>query len=138
MPDLVSFIPATIYLLFYGTHGASLFSEFAKNQWVFRWAVESYNYTHSLIIFAAIFGIVTLARKGKIYWPMLAWVLHIGIDIFTHKSFFETPFLFPFSNLRNNFAISWSNPIFEVINYGILIFLYVLIFIIAKKHAKKE
>lgn len=41
---------------------------------------------------------------------MLAWPLHILIDIPTHTAeFFPTPFLWPVSNFHVD-GISWGNP----------------------------
>jgi hypothetical protein len=53
--------------------------------------------------------------------------LHICIDIFSHSSaFFPTPFLFPVSNFYVN-GHPWSHPTFMVINYGLLILLYLFV-----------
>lgn len=69
-----------------------------------------YNITHSFVTFAVCFGIVWVVRK-KPYWPMLAWALHIAMDLPTHTvSFFPTPFLWPFWGYRFN-GISWSHPL---------------------------
>lgn len=139
LPDLLSFVPATIYSLLnvskiqnfiQGQDLTKISPEHydALNSWVFNYAVQSYNYTHSFVIFAALFLIVYIVRKRKPYWPLLGWGLHILIDIFTHKDFFETPFLFPLSNYTNHHAIVWGEPVFMAINYGLLIFVYALIF----------
>ncbi|MFZ2190309.1 MAG: hypothetical protein WA057_01660 [Candidatus Magasanikiibacteriota bacterium] len=69
-----------------------------------------YNFTHSLIIFALVFGLIWLIRR-KPFLPLLAWSLHILIDIPTHSTaFFPTPFLWPVSNFVVN-GISWGQPI---------------------------
>lgn len=50
-----------------------------------------YNLTHSLIIFLAVFGLVYLFTRRPIV-ILLAWPLHILVDIFTHSlEFFPTP-----------------------------------------------
>ena len=136
-PDLVSFIPATLYA-FFSAGGDQLIRLSSSNLWMFVWARNSYNYTHSLVIFLIVLVLVTAIRKGKVYWPMLGWALHIGIDIFSHKGFYETPFLFPFSKYRFDHGMSWSNPNFMLINYGLLISIYLFLLYFAKiKNPKK-
>ena len=138
-PDLVSFAPSTVYLLFHRDMFLryKLSLEFGRMEWFFRWAVESYKYTHSFVIFLVCFAIVAFARKGKIYWPMFGWALHIFIDIFTHKDFFQTPFLFPLSQFTNHHAIAWTEPYFMAVNYAVLIILYTLTFVV-QRHAKAK
>ena len=68
-----------------------------------------YNVTHSLVVFLLVFGIVFLIRK-KMYWPMMAWPLHILSDIPKHSAeFFPTPFLWPLSNFHVQ-GTSWGQP----------------------------
>ena len=69
-----------------------------------------YNITHSLLIFALVFSLIWFLRR-KAFLPMLAWALHILIDIPTHSAtFFPTPFLWPVSDFMVN-GISWGQPI---------------------------
>jgi membrane-bound metal-dependent hydrolase YbcI (DUF457 family) len=69
-----------------------------------------YNITHSLLIFAFVFGLVYLIIK-KPFLPLLAWGLHILVDIPTHSyAFFPTPFLWPVSSFMVN-GINWGQPI---------------------------
>jgi len=87
-----------------------------------------YNFTHSLIVFVAVFGLVWLARKKPLY-ELLAWGLHILADIATHTYiFFPTPFLWPFSDFRVS-GIPWSHPIIFIPNVTLLIILYYWFFI---------
>ena len=135
MPDLISFTPATIFAFL--NFGSGQLNKLAtSNQWAFVWARESYNYTHSLITFAIVFLIALAIRKGKIYWPLFGWVLHIFIDIFTHKDFYETPFLYPLSHYKFDHGYSWGHPIFMLINYSAILILYILIGMVWKKKEK--
>lgn len=98
-----------------------------------------YNFTHSFLIFALIFGVVWFLRK-KPYWLLAGWGLHIFIDIFSHtEKFFPTPFLFPISNFHVSLT-SWGNPIFMIINYSALIGVYFWLygFSSRKKSIKKS
>lgn len=131
-PDLASFTPATIYafLFSWGEHLAYLAN---SSFWVFAYARESYGYTHSLVIFLAVTLIVTALRKGRLYLPMLGWLLHILIDIPTHKNFYETPFLFPLANYKFDRGVSWGEPWFMMVNYSALAVVYILIFTVFRK-----
>lgn len=82
-----------------------------------------YNFTHSLFIFAAVFIVVWIIFK-KPMLEMLAWGLHILMDIPTHSyAFFPTPFLFPFSTYTFD-GIIWASQPFFTINWIVLILLY--------------
>lgn len=127
LPDLLAFVPATVYLFFnrvsfdpetYNTAGG-----------VFAYARDAYQYTHSLVIFAFVFLIILALRKGKIYWPMLAWPLHILMDIPTHPDFYQTPLLFPLSHYRFPYGISWATPWVFITNWAVLGMIYTFIFI---------
>ena len=137
VPDLISFVPLTIYLsLHFEKFSPTAFVD--TSVWAFNYASQSYNYTHSMVIFLAVFLIVTAIRRGKVYWPMFGWALHILIDIFTHKDFFETPFLFPLSNYTNHHAIIWAHPIFMIVNYSLMALVYVFLFWYQSKQRKKN
>lgn len=82
-----------------------------------------YNLTHSFVIFGIIFFAVWLIRR-KPYLPMLAWILHIVVDIPTHSyQFFPTPFLWPFSSFRFN-GVSWGHPYIFFPDVILLILVY--------------
>ena len=87
-----------------------------------------YNITHSLVVFALAFFAVWLIRR-KPFLPLLAWGLHIGIDIPTHSTeFFPTPFLWPFfDNIRVD-GISWGHPVIFIPNVILLIVVYLWFF----------
>src|ERR1051326_4052753 len=125
MPDLISFIPATVYSIFFHPKFDISLAIHSQN-WVFVWARWSYNYTHSFVTFATVLVLVLAIRKGKMYWPLLGWAFHIVIDIFTHPDFYRTPFLYPLSNYRNSHAISWAEPHFMVINYSAIVLVYLV------------
>lgn len=82
---------------------------------------HSYDVTHSLVIFLVVFGIVWMVRR-RIYWPMLAWPLHILYDIPTHSAdFFPTPFLWPLSDFYI-YGTSWGQPWIFFPNWIALLF----------------
>lgn len=84
-----------------------------------------YNVTHSLVIFIIVFAIVWLIRK-KAFLPLLAWPIHILMDIPTHSAeFFPTPFLWPVSNFHVN-GIPWSNPYIILPDLALLLIFYAI------------
>lgn len=97
------------------------------------WLFAAYNMTHSFIIFSAVFLLIYIITK-KWFWPLMAWGLHILIDIPTHSfRFFPTPFLWPLSDYKFD-GISWATPWFMLLNYGALI----TVFIIISRNKAKE
>ncbi len=136
LPDFVSFSPVFIYGFF---RGEGLVGLLGSGLWVVDFASESYKYTHSIVIFCLAVFVIYFVRKflnkSAFYWPMFGWALHILIDIPTHKSFYETPFLFPFSNYRFEHGISWGHPTFMLINYGVLAAIYLSWFFLTRKKA---
>ncbi|OGZ34733.1 MAG: hypothetical protein A2174_02215 [Candidatus Portnoybacteria bacterium RBG_13_41_18] len=82
-----------------------------------------YNFSHSLVVFLAVFSITSLRKRGAL-WVMTGWLAHILIDIPTHSyKFFPTPFLWPLSDWKLD-GISWSSPWFEIINYSLIAIVY--------------
>jgi hypothetical protein len=74
---------------------------------------------HSLIVFLAVFGIVSILAR-RIVLEMLGWLLHILIDIPTHSlDYYATRFLWPVSDFRVD-GIAWWTPWFWAATYGAL------------------
>ncbi len=113
---------------------------------VFGLALYLYNYSHSLIVFALVFGVIFgirfLRHREKMWyslvpWTMLAWMLHILADIPTHSTeFYPTPFLWPFSSFRVN-GYPWAHPVFMITNYSLLVIVSIILFI-KKRQLKKQ
>lgn len=136
LPDLVVFTPAFVYGVYEAFfHNGRTFgpNAFFSQAWPFRYAAFGYNFTHSLVIFAVAMAIVTLLRRGRQYWPMWGWALHILIDIPSHKGFYETPFLFPLSSYKFDFGTSWANPVYMIVNYSLLAAVYLFWFLVLRK-----
>lgn len=127
LPDALVFAPAFVWMALNRTvFDPSLYADLSRTPWVFGYAVNAYNITHSLVICTATLLIVTAIWKGKFYFPMLAWPLHVLFDIGTHPDFFSTPFLFPISDYKFKNGISWGEPIIFFSTYFFLgvIFIY--------------
>lgn len=112
--------------------------EFVRDQNApqFALALTLYQYSHSLVIWAVVFGIVWAAYRRPRY-ELLAWLLHILIDIPTHtEQFFPTPMLFPISSYHFPYGISWGTRWFMIINYSLLVLMWLALFI--KNRRKKD
>lgn len=137
MPDI--FAEGIMFGLYYlGVEGIPGFDGHHPNITEFpRYVQNFYNITHSLIVFIGIFTTVWIIR-GKAYWPLLAWGLHIIIDIPTHSiELFPTPFLFPLSDFKID-GISWDNKIIFIPNIILLLTFYSYWFVKHKKSASKK
>lgn len=151
-PDLVSFAPLFIYLFVSGRmfNNSELHNWFFGSSWTYRFAEESYNYTHSLVVFGFCFLLVLLVgniyqyfKKNALYrhwlpWPMFGWALHIFIDIPSHPDYYHTPIFFPLSGWQFAHGLSWADSTYMVINYGLLIAAYIGLYLYQKKkHGNK-
>lgn len=93
---------------------------------------SSYDVTHSFVVFLVVFLAVWALRRAPL-WEMLAWPLHILVDIPTHSiRFFPTPFLWPLSD----FAIDgtpWSTWWIFFPNVALLVILYSFLWFRARR-----
>jgi len=122
-PDLFSFaVPAAVRIWWYATGVTSSLLPDAKSAPRFQFVWQLYYFSHSLIIFATVFGIVWLLAKRPVV-ELLGWGLHILIDIPTHQGIFALHFLWPFSSYSIS-GLRWENGWFFVANYGGLLLLY--------------
>jgi membrane-bound metal-dependent hydrolase YbcI (DUF457 family) len=84
-----------------------------------RYVYQSYAVTHSLVVFAAVTGLVWLFRKS-FPWVLGAWALHILCDIPLHSTdFFPTPYLWPLPTPLFN-GVPWARRTFIIANYAAL------------------
>jgi hypothetical protein len=81
---------------------------------------------HSLVTFAVVFGLVTLAMRRPPL-AMLGWLTHILIDIPTHSnSYYATRFLWPLSGYSIN-GVPWWTPWLWVCTYVGLAITYLVL-----------
>jgi len=90
----------------------------------FDWVWNVYHATHSALVFAIWFGVWLLVRKP--WLEMLAWALHIRIDIFTHTGMFAIRFLWPLSPVHVN-GTPWERPWLLALNYAVLASAYLVL-----------
>ena len=133
-PDIFSFgIPALVRSWWYlrGTTSSLLPEPHGPQHFQFVWTL--YYASHSLLIFGLAFGIAWFLAKCPIL-EMLAWGLHILIDIPTHQGIFALHFLWPLSPYSLS-GLRWENHWFFAANYTALVLLYSWLWIGAKRRA---
>lgn len=139
-PDLFAFtIPfiIVIYKIVTGQISVSSFGNHHIPVAGFDIARYLYQWSHSLIIWAAVFILVWIFSKRPRY-ELFGWALHVLIDIPSHAiGFYPTPFLFPISNYRFPYGISWANFWYMLINYSALLVVWGGILIAKIKKSKK-
>lgn len=138
-PDFFAFTIPFILVIFRVITGELSLSSFGEHHVPvagFDLAAYLYQYSHSLVVWAAVFIIVWIISKRP-RWELLGWALHILIDIPSHViDFYPTPFLFPISEYRFPYGIQWSNMWYMIINYAALVGVWG--FILVSKFKKKK
>jgi hypothetical protein len=131
-PDVFSFaIPAMVRIWWYlsGTTSSLLPDPHGPQHFQFVWTL--YYASHSLLVFATGFGVAWLFARRPIL-EMLAWGLHILIDIPTHQGMFALHFLWPLSSYGLS-GVRWENHWFLAANYSALLFVYSWLWIRRRK-----
>ncbi|MFH1585907.1 MAG: hypothetical protein ABIB79_04010 [archaeon] len=119
LPDIISFGPSVVHMFFSGNLKPGKPDIATIPNYVF----VIYNIIHSFAFVALVFLVIFLITK-KVYLFMLAWPIHILMDIPTHsKDFFPTKFLYPFSHYSFN-GINWGQLWFMTLNYTLLFLAY--------------
>jgi len=131
LPDIIAFGPFFLYKLLFGSLGKPALGSIPEYVFI------GYNFTHSLVVFLIVFAVIYFITR-EIPWVIGGWLLHILIDIPTHTSaFFPTPFLWPISNFTVS-VVSWSNLIFMIVNYSLLVIVYTYLFLFLKKKKQRK
>ncbi|MBX4211284.1 MAG: hypothetical protein KW806_00575 [Candidatus Yanofskybacteria bacterium] len=144
-PDLFAFTVPFLGLLFSIVTGRTHLSDFptpktppavANDRFpLFQLAATLYNYSHSFVMFGLVVLLLWLWKK-KFYYVLLGWPLHILFDIPTHTAeFYPTPIFWPVSHWEFTHGFSWGEPWFMVLNYSLLIIVYVSLYRRDKKRA---
>ncbi len=98
---------------------------------------QLYDMTHSLVVALGAFGLVWFFLTKPVY-EMLAWPLHILVDMPTHShAFFPTPFLWPLSDFTID-GIPWSNPYIFIPNVILISGLYMWWYLARRKRLQKQ
>jgi hypothetical protein len=123
LPDLSSFGIFTMFTVLGLASGPDWSSGPPDPSVIPTYVHHLYDMSHSLVVALLVFGIVWWIKKTPML-ELLAWPLHILVDIPTHSSaFFPTPFLWPLSDFTIN-GISWGTPYIFFPNLIVLAGLY--------------
>jgi len=134
-PDVFSFaIPAVVRVWWYLSGTTSSLLPDAKSGQHFHFVWTLYYASHSLVVFAAVFGLAWLLARRPVI-EMLAWALHIVIDIATHQGIFALHFLWPLSSYGYS-GVRWENHWFLAVNYGALVAVYLWLWVARKKRLR--
>ena len=123
LPDLFSF---GIYFLVSLVFNFSNF-KFGKPELddIPNYVFGLYDLTHSLIVACIFISIVYIFWNKNFAFAMLAWPLHIILDLPFHTAdFFPTPILWPILEVKFN-GVSWSSPYIWFSNVAGILALYV-------------
>jgi hypothetical protein len=122
-PDLFSFaVPAVVRIWWYATGTTHSLLPDAQSPQRFQYVWQLYNGSHSLVVFAVVFGLAWGIFRRPV-WELLGWALHILIDIPTHTGIFSIHFLWPLSSFGFS-GLRWENPWFLALNYGALVAMF--------------
>ncbi len=125
LPDLASFSVPAILRVWWRVTGVTKTLLPQPDGPHFEWVWGLYNCVHSLLIFALVFGAAwAIARRPVL--ELLGWMLHIVIDIFTHRGFFAIQFLWPVS-LAHFDGIRWETPWLLAMTYAVLMATFILL-----------
>lgn len=118
VPDLVTFtIPACLRVFWWAT-GASPSLLPTPDGPHFEWVWSVYNAAHSLVVFAVVFGGLWVVARRPVL-EALGWLLHILLDIFTHRGIFAVQFLWPASSAHLD-GTPWETPWLLAATYATL------------------
>lgn len=121
LPDLIGVLPPAIAA---GAKHRSLRAAFYCTnppRWAARYKALMYPLTHSLVVSALAWVFVSLAFGAQ--WWLLAWPLHVFIDILSHPSNNTAPFLYPFSERRMH-GVRWWDKRFVAVNAVLLLIVF--------------
>jgi len=118
-PDIFSFaVPAVVRIWWYATGTTHSLKPDPNGPQHFQFVWQLYYCSHSFVIFGIVFALVWLVARRPV-WEMLAWALHIAVDLFTHQGIFALHFLWPLSS-HGFSGIRWESRWFQLCNYGAL------------------
>ena len=105
--------------------------------WIAGFIPFAYQISHSIVVFAGVFLLSWIIMQ-RLPIVLLGWALHIAIDIFSHAAtFYPTPFLWPISDWKFLYGISWADPRYMIINYAAMLVCFWLVFLRKKSNSNE-
>ena len=127
LPDVLQLLPLAIWWSF-GDGTFSILSAYAialpgqepaLPPMVLLWSHHLHCVMHSAIVAGAV-TLLLYAVRRTLWIPLLGWLSHIVIDVFTHSAdYYAAPVLYPITE-RGFDGIAWNRPWFLVLNYATL------------------
>jgi hypothetical protein len=105
IPDLLSFGPASVYNITHGKVMQAKVRDETHPAWLKKYTNALFPVTHSLVV-ASTVSVSVFAIWGNQWW-ILAWPVHIIVDIFSHPREKATPFLWPLFGYKVH-GLNWS------------------------------
>lgn len=168
VPDLFSFTPVVVWMIWQMSYNGVAFSNIPRPElmtadernafFILRLSQNLYHISHSIVIFAGLFGLVWLFRRYRFRdasayhaagggygrppgsapcFEMAGWLVHILMDIPTHSEMlYPTVFLWPLSDFYFN-GRSWGNLPFMIGNYLCLLTVFIALRIAGRRTARK-
>ncbi len=124
-PDLVSFTVPAVLRIWWRLTGVTTSLLPQPGGPRFEWVGGLYACVHSLVIFGVVFGVAWAVARRPV-WEMLGWLLHVAIDIPTHRGWFAIESLWPISPVRFD-GIPWETGWLLAATYGSLAGIFVLL-----------
>lgn len=131
LPDLLAFTPLTTYQLLKreplsAHHLGTMRARYESYPRALRlYANRVYQTTHSLLVASVVIGLAWTVWGVQLW--LLAWPLHILIDVPLHqKAFFGTRIFWPLSNWAYD-GMYWSNRYVLIANAFFLLVVYTLL-----------
>jgi len=116
LPDVIAQTPKFLYNLHRNKSFTGVLSEDLP-EGIAAYTFWAFHLTHSMIIASVLTGLVWIFFG--VQWWMLAWHLHILVDMWTHRKEQATPFLYPVSDFRFH-GVHWSSKGFVAVNFLLL------------------
>ena len=125
LPDLASFSVPAVLRVWWRVTGVTKSLLPQPGGPHFEWVFGLYNCVHSLLIFGLFFGAVWAIWRRPVL-EALGWLLHIVIDIVTHRGWFAIQYLWPVSTAHFD-GIPWETPWVLAATYASLMLMLFLL-----------
>ena len=125
VPDLASFTVPAVLRIWWRVTGVTTTLLPQPGGPRFDWVWGVYNCVHSLLIFALVFAAAWAIARRPV-WEVLGWLLHIVIDMLTHRGWFAIQYLWPVSSVHFD-GIPWETGWFLAATYASLTAIFFLL-----------
>ncbi|QOY88374.1 metal-dependent hydrolase [Paludibaculum fermentans] len=125
LPDLASFTVPAVLRIWWRVTGVTTTLLPQPGGPRLDWVFGLYNCVHSLLIFGLAFASAWIVARRPV-WELLGWLLHIVIDMLTHRGWFAIQFLWPVSAAHLD-GIPWETGWLLAATYAALAGIFILL-----------